>query len=100
MIQADSLAQLNQRASGQLNYLRIPARHARVAARQALADLHQRVLLVPRLSAVGQIFRDLIVAQFAAEPGHVPEQEREQYQQQREERDQEIGALAGHSTHS
>jgi hypothetical protein len=41
--------------------------------------------------------RDLGIAQFTAEPGAVPEQEGEQHQQQREDRDQEIGALAGES---
>ena len=93
------LAQLDQGAGGKLGHLRIPARGRWIAAGHALSDLHQRMLGVPGLGAVGQILADFGVGQLAAEPGHVPEEKREEHQQQREDRDQEVGALAGHWNH-
>jgi hypothetical protein len=64
------------RIRSQLRNLRIPLRHARIVPSHALADLHQRMLNVPGMLFVLQIFRQLFVGKLAAEPSIPPEQKR------------------------
>src|SRR5476649_212256 len=64
-------------------------------AREALADLHQRMLRVARLGAVRKVPVQIRVAQLAAEPGSIPEEKRERHQRQDEQRDQKVSSSAG-----
>jgi hypothetical protein len=62
---------------------------------QALADLHEGVLGMSGLAAVGEIFIELRIGQLAAEPGLIPEKERKQNHQESEKRDKKVCFPAG-----
>src|SRR5580704_3282067 len=49
--------------------------------RNPFADLHQRLLNVPRLLAVVQILVQLLIGEMPPEPGIPPEQKRHEYDQ-------------------
>src|SRR5205085_2119580 len=87
------LADFQARAGGLLEHLGIPARDI-AAVRDTLAELHQRMLRVPRLG-VTEVLIEVRIAKLPAEPGVVPEQERKQHHGQGKERDQQVGSPAG-----
>ena len=70
---------------GEANKFGIPSRGLRVAARDALANLHERMLDVARVLVVRQVLRDLLIGKLAAEPGVPPKKERKQHDEPRGE---------------
>ena len=62
---------------------------------QALAELDQGMLRAAGFGTIGEVPVQIGVAQFAAEPGVVPEEERKEHQEQREDRNQEVRFPAG-----
>ena len=88
------LAQLDGRAGGEADHARIPARDI-LTLRDPFADLNQRVLRVAGFRGIGKVLIDIRVGELAAEPGVVPEEKREQHQQDGEEGNEEIGFFAG-----
>lgn len=64
-------------------------------ARQVVAELYECVLRVARLGLVGEVSIEIARGKRAAEPGVIPEEKREEDQQEREEADEEISLGAG-----
>ena len=83
-------AQLQVGAGGLPNDLGIPAGDV-FMPRQAVAELHQRVLRMAGLGRVREISIQVARRERTAKPGVIPEQKRKQHQQQGEERDEQIG---------
>jgi hypothetical protein len=88
------LAQFDGGAEGLADDVGIPAGDVG-AAGEALAELNEGMLGVAGMGGIGEISGELGVGEFAAEPGFVPEEEREQDKQESEEGDEEVGFLAG-----
>ena len=59
-----------------------------LTVRNALAQLHESVLDVARLGAIGKVGVEVGIAELAAEPGVVPKEKGKQDQGEGEERDQ------------
>ena len=70
------VADFLHRIFGEPNQVRIPLFGGGGAVRHAVAELHQRVLNVPRLLVVAKIFIQLVIGELASEPGIPPEKER------------------------
>ena len=67
------LADLEIGTGGLRDHLRVPARDI-LAVRHALAQLHEGVLDVARLGAIGKVGVEVGIAELAAEPGVIPEE--------------------------
>ena len=81
------LADLEIRIGRRGDHARVPARRVSTV-RNPLVHLHQRLLNMARLGAIGEVGVEVRIAEFASEPRAVPEQEGEQYQREREQDDQ------------
>src|ERR1035438_693843 len=88
------LAEFQAGARGLPDHVGVPARDILMAG-EAFAEVHQRVLGMTGLGGVGEVLVQIGIGELAAEPGVIPEKEREQDQGEREYRDQPICFAAG-----
>src|SRR4030088_453707 len=77
------VAHLPDRTVRQTHQVGIPLRRSRITLRDALAHLDQRLLNVPRLLGIGQIFSELPIGEMTATPCVPPENEWHQAYQPR-----------------
>ena len=80
----------------QANNFRVQTRGTRIVLGQALTNLHQRVLDVARLLVIAEIVIQLLVREWASEPGIPPEKEWHQHDQPRGKKKQKAIAR-GHA---